>query len=83
MNKNNIEEIKEQLIDLKYDRESFITGDKDNDEIYIQDMEALDAALELIEEMTQIKRLINRRNAMIGYTSLDCIADIEKILEEK
>lgn len=30
----------------------------------------------------KIKELINKRNAGIGYTSLECIEDIEKLLEE-
>ncbi len=30
----------------------------------------------------KIRELINKRNAGIGYTSLECIEDIEKLLEE-
>lgn len=44
-----IEEIKNQLIELIDDRKSFITGDKENDEIYIKDIEALQCALRAVE----------------------------------
>lgn len=30
----------------------------------------------------KIRELINKRNSGIGYTSLECIEDIEKLLEE-
>lgn len=30
----------------------------------------------------KIRELINKRNAGIGYTSLECIEDIEKLLDE-
>ena len=35
---------------------------------------------EYIKKLEKIKELINKRNSGTGYTSLECIEDIEKLL---
>lgn len=48
-----LEESKRQLEDLKIDRESFIIGDKENDEIYLEDIKAIETVLKELERLQE------------------------------
>lgn len=52
------EEAVEQLKDLKIDRESFLANDKEHDEIYLKDTEAIETALKELE--TKERKLIQK-----------------------
>ena len=44
-----LQEIIKQLTDLIYDRKSFLTGDKEDDAVFLQDIEALEITLKVLE----------------------------------
>ena len=51
-----INEIKKQLRELLDDRRSFLTGDKDHDEIYIKDIKALEIVLNGLDYHKSLRR---------------------------
>ncbi len=53
-NKTNIEEDIEQLKSLKADRESFVMGEKEHDEIYLKDIQAIE---NILADRERYKRL--------------------------
>lgn len=59
---NKIEEDIKQLQDLKSDRESFVIGDKEHDEIFLKDIQAIENILadreRLIKENEELKEYI-------------------------
>lgn len=51
-----IDEIMKQLRELLDDRRSFLTGDKDHDEIYLKDIKALGIVLNGLDYHKSLKR---------------------------
>lgn len=51
-----IDEIKKQLCELLDDRRSFLTGDKDYDEIYLKDIKALELVLDGLDYHKSLKK---------------------------
>lgn len=47
----NIDNILDQLASLKDDRNSFLSGDKDHDQIWIDDIKALEAAMTILKAL--------------------------------
>lgn len=60
--KNNIEKNIEQLISLKLDRESFLIGDKNHDEIYLKDIQAIDNILAEYRRLKQENEELTTNN---------------------
>lgn len=64
MSNKDIEEDIKQLQDLKSDRESFVTGDKEHDEIFLKDIQAIENILadreRLEKENNNIKKILKR-----------------------
>lgn len=48
------EQAKEQLKSLKADRESFIQNDKEHDKVFLDDIEAIETVLSMLEEQDKI-----------------------------
>ena len=59
-NINSIEEAIKQLEDLKKDRLSFVTGDKEHDEIYLKDVQAIEIVLGNLEALCDMQRTADR-----------------------
>ena len=47
--KNTLKEAKAQLLDLKKDRESFIQNDKEHDDIFLKDINAINIILQALD----------------------------------
>lgn len=64
---NKIEEDIKQLQDLKSDRESFITGDKEYDEIFLKDIQAIENILTAIknkiDDIQRLQELLDKSDA--------------------
>lgn len=75
---SNIEEAIKQLEDLKRDRLSFVIGDKEHDEIYLKDVQAIEIVLSNLEALTDMQRTADREleNAKI------IIVDLKREKEE-
>lgn len=56
MNKE-IEKAIKQLESLKLDRESFLENDKEHDEIYLKDIQAIETVLNYIKELEEDKKI--------------------------
>ena len=48
------EQVIEQLKSLKADRESFIQNDKEHDKVFLDDIEAIETVLSMLEEQDKI-----------------------------
>lgn len=48
------EQAKEQLKSLKADRENFIQNDKEHDKVFLDDIEAIETVLSMLEEQDKI-----------------------------
>lgn len=48
------EQVIEQLKSLKADRESFIQNDKEHDKVFLDDIEAIETVLSILEEQDKI-----------------------------
>lgn len=48
------EQAKEQLKSLKADRENFIQNDKEHDKVFLDDIEAIETVLSILEEQDKI-----------------------------
>ena len=59
-NINSIEEAIKQLEDLKKDRLSFVTGDKEHDEIYLKDIQAIKIVLGNLEALCDMQKTADR-----------------------
>lgn len=58
-------EIISGLRDLISDRESFIEGDKDFDDIFLKDIEVLEEALKLAKKQNKLQKLV--RNTVASF----------------
>ena len=60
VNISSIEEAIKQLEDLKKDRLSFVTGDKEHDEIYLKDVQAIEIVLGNLEALEDMQKTANK-----------------------
>lgn len=59
-NINSIEEAIKQLEDLKEDRLSFVTGDKEHDNIFLKDVQSIEIVLGNLEALCDMQKSANR-----------------------
>ena len=59
-NINSIEEAIKQLEDLKKDRLSFVTGDKEHDNIFLKDVQAIEIVLGNLEALADMQKSADR-----------------------
>lgn len=57
---SNIEEAIKQLEDLKKDRLSFVTGDKEHDNIFLKDVQAIEIVLGNLEALADMQKTADR-----------------------
>lgn len=60
INIGSIEDAIKQLEDLKKDRLSFVTGDKEHDEIYLKDVQAIEIVLGNLEALADMQKTADR-----------------------
>ncbi len=81
---NKIEEDIKQLQDLKSDRESFVIGDKEHDEIFLKDIQAIENILadreRLIKENEELKEYIFIAPNLDEMTATHEVKDTKRIL---
>lgn len=79
--KMGLKEAKRQLIELKRDRQSFLKGDIDYDEVFLKDIEAIDTVL---QELEKYEKQIDLEYVEKNYISKDKIrAKIEEYEKDK
>lgn len=74
-NINSIEEAIKQLEDLKEDRLSFVTGDKEHDNIFLKDVQAIEIVLGNLEALADMQKSADKELENAKMT-------IEKLKEE-
>lgn len=84
MNNNDIDEDIKQLESLKLDRKSFVIGDKEHDEIYLKDIQAIENILakanrydRLVERIKEVRNSLEK-DGFVGYAD-----ELIDILEEE
>ena len=68
-----IEQQQKEIEDMREELQMYVDIEENFDTVYMK---------AVADFKDKIKELINKRNSGIGYTSLECIEDIEKLLEE-
>ena len=80
---SNIEEDIKQLEDLKKDRLSFVTGDKEHDEIYLKDVQAIEIVLGNLEALADMQRTADKELENARRINEEHKRDKVKELEEE
>ena len=68
-----IEQQQKEIEDMREELQMYVDIEENFDTVYMK---------AVADFKDKIKEVINKRNSGIGYTSLECIEDIEKLLEE-
>lgn len=75
------EQVIEQLKSLKADRESFIQNDKEHDKVFLDDIEAIETVLSMLEQQDRVIDLMSEQ--LTGLAIFDIDRDQTLILGDK
>jgi hypothetical protein len=76
------EQVIEQLKSLKADRESFIQNDKEHDKFFLDDIEAIETVLSILEEQDKIIDLMSEKIYQEGIV-WDNKEEVKQYFEDK
>ena len=78
-------EAKERLESLREDRKSFLENDTEHDEIFLEDIEAIDTVLQALEDFQEEKELARKsliENSNIADERNDLLLEVQKLKKE-